>query len=307
MDAIDYGMSEFSKGNFACSCPITFLGDFANIQIAIEKFQAKIVQTLKDMDQSASQVSIGASQVAQGSQALAQVATEQASGVEELSSSITDIRNHITETSNYAQKKVIDDIAFQTNILAINAAVEASRAGTAGKGFAVVASEVRSLAQKSASAAKDTAELIENTLRHVTRGEKNAAQTESAFNEVSESVHDILKMIDKVAYAAGDQATTISQISMGIDQISAVVQTTSATSEESAAASQVLDQQASFMRDLLHQFKLSNDAPEKGYGMDNVDLDLDMNYSIEAEKQEKREVEGGANMSAPATSNFDKY
>ena len=267
----------FSKGNFACSCPITFLGDFANIQIAIEKFQAKIVQTLKDMDQSASQVSIGASQVAQGSQALAQVATEQASGVEELSSSITDIRNHITETSNYAQKvnnlgkgtgevvargqaelkqlvgsirditeasksiqsiiKVIDDIAFQTNILAINAAVEASRAGTAGKGFAVVASEVRSsLAQKSASAAKDTAELIENTLRHVTRGEKNAAQTESAFNEVSESVHDILKMIDKVAYAAGDQATTISQISMGIDQISAVVQTTSATSEESAAS-----------------------------------------------------------------------
>lgn len=347
MDAIDYGMSEFSKGNFACSCPITFLGDFVNIQIAIEKFQAKIIQTLKDMDQSASQVSIGASQVAQGSQALAQVATEQASGVEELSSSIMDIRSHITETSDYAQKvnnlgkgtgevvargqaelkqlvgsirditeasksiqsiiKVIDDIAFQTNILAINAAVEASRAGTAGKGFAVVASEVRSLAQKSASAAKDTAELIENTLRHVTRGEKNAAQTESAFNEVSESVHDILKMIDKVAYAAGDQATTISQISMGIDQISAVVQTTSATSEESAAASQVLDQQASFMRDLLRQFKLSNDVSEKGYGMDNVDLDLDMNYSIEAEKQEKREAEGGANMSAPATSNFDKY
>lgn len=304
VDAIDYGMGEFSKGNFTCTCPFQFIGDFAHIQQSVEHFQEKIRNVLEELAVSSSQVSAGADQVADGAQALAQGATEQASSVEQLSASITDVSNRITDTADFSQKanklgkeagetvsrgkeemshllasiqdiaeasnniqsiiKVIDDIAFQTNILALNAAVEAARAGNAGKGFAVVADEVRSLAQKSAGAAKETTQLIKNSLEHVSRGEEIAHRTDAAFNDVATAAQDILDMIEKIAEASNEQADSISQISVGIDQISSVVQTNSATSEESAAASEELSGQAGVMKNLLDQFQLKADKPASG-------------------------------------------
>ena len=318
INAIDYGMSEFSKGNFNSEYTINFLGDFENIKKSFEKFQADMSNTLLELDSASNQVGAGADQVALGSQTLAQGAEEQASSIQELSANITEITNQISQTAEYSRTandlgkqagkvvlksqsevkqmvqaikdiavsseniqkiiKAIDDIAFQTNILALNAAVEAARAGTAGKGFAVVADEVRNLAQKSADAAKDTAELIENSIRYVSHGEKLAENTNKAFGEVAKVSDQILGMIEKIAATSNDQAKYISQISQSVDQISSVVQTNSATSQESAAASEELSGQVATMKSLINQFELNRSTI--GYTEHTEDTEY-MEYSEE--------------------------
>ena len=120
----------------------------------------------------------------------------------------------------------------------------------------MVADEVRDLAQKTATAATDTTELIETSLRHVKKGEELAHQAEEAFGEVSKASIDILGRVEKIANASQEQADSIAQISQGLDQISSVVQTTSATAEESAAASEELNGQAGMMRSLLEGFQI---------------------------------------------------
>lgn len=166
--------------------------------------------------------------------------------------------SEISESSGEIGKiiKTIEDIAFQTNILALNAAVEAARAGEAGKGFAVVADEVRNLASKSAEASKNTSNLIENSIRSVENGNRIADATAQSLLKAVQGTEEIIKVIGKISNASGEQAESINQVTLGVDQISSVVQTNSATAEESAAASEELSGQAQIMKDLVGKFRL---------------------------------------------------
>ena len=293
---VTHHLSKMAQGDFRENISRTYWGDFVSMEQSIKAIHSSLRDTLSQISHSAGTVASSAVQVSNGAQSLSRGATEQASAIHELSATSDSIAENARQTAdaakdaghfvtqastqmgisvnyvkelNLAMEKIssssteiskiidtIENIAFQTNILALNAAVEAARAGSAGKGFAVVADEVRNLASKSDEAAKATKELIEGSISAVAEGTHVVAQVTESLDKTNSISENVTIKVNAVVSAVEGQTTAISQVTEGIDQIASVIQSTSATSEQSAATSQELSDQFLLMNKLVSMFQL---------------------------------------------------
>lgn len=294
---VSHHLGKMGQGDFRENITRTYWGDFVAIEKSMKAIHGSLKDTLLQISQSAETVASSAGQVSTGAQSLSQGATQQASAIHELSSTVTGIAQNARQTAaaaeeaglfanqadaqlgisvdyvkelNSAMEKIssssaeiskiistIEGIAFQTNILALNASVEAARAGSAGKGFAVVSSEVRSLASKSDEAAKATKELIESSIATVIEGSQVVSRVTESLNKANSIAQNVSVKMNVVVEAVESQTEAISQVTDGINQISSVVQDTSSTSVESAATSQELSKQSLLMNNLVRKFRLN--------------------------------------------------
>ncbi len=295
---IDRILGAMAQRNMDQRLTMEYIGDFRPIHDALEMILKAMNETLGEVDAAAEGVSSGSDQVSLGAQTLAEGSTEQASAVTELTATIGELVRRMDAIAKNAQEAqsittgaagtlercdremdalveamrgidqvsseisevigVIESIAFQTNILALNAAVEAARAGAAGKGFAVVADEVRNLANKSQEASRSTAALIEKTAAAVAKGVTIADQTARSIVEVVEGARRSTSCVSEIAASAVEQAAALQQLESGVDQVASVVQTNSATSEQSAAAAKELSSRAEALHELMQSFRLKN-------------------------------------------------
>ena len=297
VDDIDRAMKLFAEGNFDVKPEVEWRGDFVGILNSFMQFEKSIGETIKGIQNVSNEVSSAADQVASSSNDLADGATNQAAVVEELTATVAGVSEQVENNSksakeisgrvdelgnailesngkmhemvdsmheiNEASKEIdkiiatINEIASQTNLLALNASIEAARAGEAGKGFAVVANQVNSLADQSAQAAKESAMLIETSVKAVEKGMVIAGQTAAQLEDVAENSKIITEEVTNIAETLETQTTEIRQIYEGIEQINDVVQTNSATSEECAAASQEMSSESENLREMIRKFKVA--------------------------------------------------
>ena len=298
VDDIDRAMKLFAEGNFDVKPEVEWKGDFVGILNSFMLFEESMAETIKGIQRVSDEVSSAAEQVASSSNELADGATNQASVVEELTATVEGVAEQVERNSQSAKQisnrvgnlgeaisesnskmqemvasmkdineaseeidkiiSTINEIASQTNLLALNASIEAARAGEAGKGFAVVANQVNLLADQSAKAAKESAVLIETSVRAVKKGMTIADETATQLEEVAGNSKMITEEVADIADTLEKQTVEIQQINEGIEQINDVVQTNSATSQECAAASEQMSSEAENLREMIRRFKVAD-------------------------------------------------
>ena len=298
VDDIDRAMKLFAEGNFDVKPEVEWKGDFVGILNSFMLFEESMAETIKGIQRVSDEVSSAAEQVASSSNELADGATNQAAVVEELTATVAGVAEQVEKNSqsakqissrvgnlgeaisesnskmqemvasmndiNEASKEIdkiiatINEIASQTNLLALNASIEAARAGEAGKGFAVVANQVNLLADQSAKAAKESAVLIETSVRAVKKGMTIADETATQLEDVAGNSKMITEEVADIADTLEQQTVEIQQVNEGIEQINDVVQTNSATSQECAAASEQMSSEAENLREMIRRFKVAS-------------------------------------------------
>ena len=293
---IDGFVDHIERGNLSYTSNVEYAGDFRKIENALQKLSASLREVFGNINEAVSQIRAGANQFAEGSTSLAKNSSVEAGTVVELSASVLTVSEKTRSNADSALKakelsdetyvrvnesnssmsemlvamdainesateiakfiKVIEDIAFQTNILSLNASVEAARAGTAGKGFAVVADEVRTLAAKCADAAKNSTLMIDNALSDVKNGSITANKNADNLKQVVQMISEVNNLVQEVADASNHQSAALTQINEGFEQISVSVQTNSATAEESAASSEELSGQANMLEEMVKKYNI---------------------------------------------------
>ena len=273
-----------------------YIGDFKVLFKSLKSIHVNLMNVIRDISHIANQVDISADQVSKEAQALFQGTTEQAVSIDGLVSNVTAITSQIqtstmrcsnasqlvdkatgytveadtkmeqliTTTKNIDQSsaqivtiiKTIEDISLKTNILALNASIEAGRSGTEGKGFSVIANEIRSLAAKSAEAAQNTNNLINCSIQDIKTGTESTNLAVSAMQVINDCIQAIKTLMDEIAIDSVQQSEMITLVENGIKKISEVVQTNSATSEESAEVSKELSNQAKTLNNLISRFQI---------------------------------------------------
>lgn len=278
------------------NCEESYVGEFAGLRESMEELAKHLSETIKQIQGTAGQVDLGAGQLSGSAQHLAEGATEQAGAVQQLQATMTNITDQIrinanesdlavqhsfkvveeaevgtqkmeeltaamdriTETSKKIANIVsdIEEIASQTNLLSLNASIEAARAGDAGRGFSVVADEIRKLAEGSAASAVNTRTLIATSIQEIENGRDSTKQTSDALKTMITGIGELRSGAEKTSKLAEMQLESIRQVEQGIDQISEVVQANSASAQETSATSEELSAQAAALNTLVGRFQL---------------------------------------------------
>jgi len=287
--------AQIAEGNLTVSVQVV-PGDRTSLMASLEAMREKLTSIVSGIKTSAESISVAAGEIAQGNQDLSQRTEEQAASLQQTAASMEELTSTVRNNTDNARQgstlasaasataasggevvqqvvatmqdisssstkvteiiSVIEGIAFQTNILALNAAVEAARAGEDGRGFAVVAGEVRTLAQRSATAAKEIKDLIEASVSHVTNGSQLVENAGQTMGEVVRSVKQVTDIMGEIASASSEQTKGIEQVNVAVTQMDEVTQQNAALVEQATAAAQAMSDQAESLRAAVSIFRV---------------------------------------------------